>query len=486
MSENKNVLSKFPREYWVSIFYEFVERGAYYGVMSILSVYLVASASDGGLGFSKMQAGAIKGTIQPILYGLPIFCGAIADRFGYRRTLMAAFLLLGAGYLASSRMTSFWGFFMAMIVMSLGAGAFKPVISSTIARVTDEKTSTLGFGIFYWSINLGAFLFPLLVVPAMRDNFGWSYVFVASGIAVLLMIIPNIFVYREPPKPESTKTIVQVFGEAVKVLGDLKFISLLVIYSGFWVLYFQMFDTVLWYITEYASTAPVENGVNRLLSSFVASPSFKLRPEHMTVINAAAIITLQLFVSNATKSTKALPTMITGILFGTVGMGLIAYSAFTVERTAAELGLAGAAELMKTASHPSMTFHAWSLIAGVVLFTLGEMTAHPKFISYVGLIAPKDKVATYMGYSFLYGVIGSGLACLIGPVAYEHFITKNDNPAGMWLFFTCIGIASIAGLAAYNRFIAGKPGAKGEEAGAEKGGEAASEPEQASEPEPRD
>jgi dipeptide/tripeptide permease len=52
--------------------------------------------------------------------------------------------------------------------MGFGAGTFKPIISGTIAKVTDENTSSVGFGIFYWSINLGAFLFPMFLVPYLK------------------------------------------------------------------------------------------------------------------------------------------------------------------------------------------------------------------------------------------------------------------------------------------------------------------------------
>jgi dipeptide/tripeptide permease len=57
----------FERNFWVAIIMEFFERGAYYGVLSVLSVYLVLSGEEGGLAFSKAQAGTIMGTIQPLL-----------------------------------------------------------------------------------------------------------------------------------------------------------------------------------------------------------------------------------------------------------------------------------------------------------------------------------------------------------------------------------------------------------------------------------
>ena len=141
MSEQKR--TKFPKLYWLVVVFEFFERGSYYGMMSVLSVYLTDV-----LRFPKEDVGLIKGTIQPLLYFLPIISGALADRFGYRRTLMIAFALMGGGYFLTSQATEYAAVFISLVVMGIGAGTFKPVISGTIARCPDKTNSTLGFGIF--------------------------------------------------------------------------------------------------------------------------------------------------------------------------------------------------------------------------------------------------------------------------------------------------------------------------------------------------
>jgi len=214
--------------------------------------------------------------------------------------------------------------FASLIVMAVGAGAFKPMISGTIARETNEGNSTLGFGIFYWSINLGAFLFPLILVPYIKSTFGWQYVMMASAIGTAAMLIPTLLVYKEPKKPENTKTIGEVLKGAVMVLTDVRFIGLIVIYSGFWILYFQMFDSVLWYVQKYVDATSVNNFVNGIFGSVGINLNWKFDIEHVTVINAGTIILLQIVVSNIVKHTKALPTMIAGIAMGTIGMAILA------------------------------------------------------------------------------------------------------------------------------------------------------------------
>lgn len=416
---SKTGFKSFPLNYWVVIFMEFFERGSYYGMMSILSVYMTDQLS-----YTKESVGVIKSVIQPMLYILPILSGAIGDRFGYKRVLTFAFIFLGFGYFLTSQTTEYAMVFGSLIIMAVGAGAFKPMISGTIARSTNEGNSTLGFGIFYWSINLGAFLFPLILVPYIKNTFGWEYVMMASAIATASMLIPTFLIYKEPKRPESTKTLGEVLKGAVMVLTDFKFIGLIVIYSGFWILYFQMFDSVLWYVQKYVDATSLNNFVNGLLGGIGINMNWKFDVEHVTVINAGTIILLQIIVSNIVKHTKALPTMIAGIAMGTVGMAILAINT-----------------------------NIWVFMLGITIFSIGEMTAHPKFISYVGLIAPEDKKALYLGYSFLYGVLGSFIGGILGANLYVHFVDNLNQPATLWIIFSLIGVVTIIGLLLYNKFV---------------------------------
>lgn len=421
-AEKNSGFKSFSKNYWIVIIMEFFERGSYYGMMSILSVYMTEQLS-----YTKAGVGVIKSTIQPLLYILPIVAGAIGDRFGYRKTLTFAFIFLGIGYFLTSQTTEYSFVFASLVIMGIGAGAFKPMISGTIARETNEKNSTLGFGIFYWSINLGAFLFPLILVPYIKNTFGWQYVMMMSAVFTIAMLIPTFLFYKEPKKPESTKNLAEVFKGMILVLSDFRFIGLIVIYSGFWILYFQMFDSVLWYVKKYVDASSLNNFVNGFTGLLGINLNWKFDVEHVTVINAGTIILLQIFISNIVKNKKALPTMITGITLGTIGMAILAIST-----------------------------DIWIFIAGISIFSIGEMTAHPKFISYVGLIAPEDKKALYLGYSFLYGVIGSAIGGILGANLYVHFVDNLNQPNILWIIFSMIGVVTIIGLLLYNKFLAPK------------------------------
>jgi dipeptide/tripeptide permease len=422
-----SILRDFPRTFWVANVMELFERAAYYGLMSVLAIYLTNRRADGGLGFSESAVGFLQSIVYAATYVIPILGGALADRYGYRRMLLFAFSLLAFGYFASGHVSSYGLVFLALLVMAVGAGLFKPIISGTIARTTDERTSSIGFGIYYWMINVGAFAAPLVV--SWLKGFSWQAVFTASAAYAAAMLLPALFAFRDPPLPESRKTVREVLAGAVEVLGDARFVLMIVIYSGFWVLYFQQFGSVLWYLRDFVDREPVSRAVTALLHAVGLNVRFTFDAEHVTVIDAGMIILLQVVVSRIVRDRPALPTMVTGMLIGGAGMSCLAFSR-----------------------------NPWMFVLGIAIFAIGEMTAHPKYYSFIGLVAPADRKAVYMGYSFLYGVIGSLIGSSVGGALYERIlkpaIHAPDADARIrlfWLVFIGIAVLGAAGLVLFHR-----------------------------------
>ncbi len=429
------LLRSFPRVFWVANVMELFERAAYYGLNSVLAIYLTNSIVQGGLGFSEQSVGFLQGLIYALTYIIPILGGALADRYGYRRMLLVAFSLLSVGYFVSGQMSAYGAVFASLLIMATGAGLFKPIISGTLARTTTEENSGFGFGIYYWMINLGAFLAPLVV--SYIKGFSWNYVFIASSLYCALMLLPTLFLYKDPPKPENTKSLKEVLSGAAMVLGDARFMLMIFVYSGFWILYFQNFGSVLWFLRDFVDAAPV----NRLFASL--GLTLKFDAEFVTIINAGTIILLQVLVSRAVKDIKPLPTMISGMVIGAIGFICLAFAS-----------------------------NAWIFILGIAVFSIGEMTAHPKYYSYIGLVAPADKKAVYMGYAFLYGVIGSLIGSNLGGALYESMLkpfagqpgiessyslpaeVRSTKAGNFWMMFAALDIVAVLGLLLYNRYFA--------------------------------
>ncbi len=418
----KSFLRSFPRSFWLANIMELFERAAYYGLNALLARYLTDKVG-GGLGFREDEVGLLQGMIYAATYLIPILGGALADRYGYRRMLLVAFALLSAGYFLSGQVDSYWVIFAMLLVMATGAGLFKPIIAGTLARTTTEETSGFGFGVYYWMINLGALFAPL--VAGYLRGFSWRYVFIASSLYCALMLLPTVFLFRDPPRPGSTQTVRQVLAGAAVVLSDARFILLIFIYSCFWIIYFQNFGTVLWYLRDFIDPAPVNDLFAR------AGIVLKFDAEHVTVINAATIVLLQIAVSRVVKNLGALPTMIGGILIGSAGFLLLALSQ-----------------------------QVWVFVAGIAVFSVGEMTCHPKYFSYIGLIAPQDRKAVYMGYAFLYGVIGALVGSTVGGEMYNAFLTPLQGRQDVapvlrtfWLVFAVLGVVTAVVLFVFHRLF---------------------------------
>jgi dipeptide/tripeptide permease len=252
--------------------------------------------------------------------------------------------------------------------------------------------------------------------------------FTVTAVGLVLWFLPGLSVLGRVISYIIFITVTALFiidkSDTAKFKDHAKFLLMIFLYSGFWILYFQMFDSVLWYVQAYVDGTSINLAVNKFLGLLGIRLDWFFDIEHVTVINAGTIILLQLLISNIVKNKKALPTMISGIGVATLGMAILAISS-----------------------------NIWIFIAGIIMFSIGEMTAHPKFISYVGLTAPADRKAMYMGYLFLYGVFGSSIGGIMGARLYVHFVDNLNQPKTLWLVFSCIGVATIAALLLYNKFL---------------------------------
>ncbi len=210
------VFYKFPRTFWVANTIELFERWAWYGFFMLFANYLTGSSDLGGLEFSQAQKGVIMGFGTGILYFLPVITGSIADRYGYKKVLTLAFILL-------PMFDTFTGVFIMYLYLALGAALFKPIISATIAKTTTDETSSIGFGIFYMMVNIGAFFGPM--VTLLFKNSSYDLVFYISAGIVSLNFILLLF-YKEPDRIKSSDSLLEsirkVFRNIILVVKDIK------------------------------------------------------------------------------------------------------------------------------------------------------------------------------------------------------------------------------------------------------------------------
>ena len=224
MARDKISIKDFPLTFWISNTMEIFERMAWYGFFAVSSLYITGAVSEGGLGFSDEDRGVLQAVVTFFLYLFPVVTGGLADRYGFKKMLFSAFIVLVPAYFFLGQFKTFPTFFIAFMFVAVGAAMFKPVIIGTISKVTSEKTASLGFGIFYMMVNIGGFLGP--IVAGVVRALDWKYVFVASAGWIAVNFIFVSFFYKEPTTESSSankRSLKKVLTDMVEVLGNARF-----------------------------------------------------------------------------------------------------------------------------------------------------------------------------------------------------------------------------------------------------------------------
>lgn len=395
-----SVFNKFPRTFWVANTIELFERWAWYGFFMLFANYLTGSSDMGGLEFSQSQKGTIMGVGTGILYFLPVLTGAIADRYGYKKVLALSFIIYASAFVLLPQFSSFTAVFIMYIYLALGAALFKPVISATIAKTTTEETSSIGFGIFYMMVNIGAFFGPLVTLLFKSQS---SLIFyISAGIILINFIL--LFFYKEPARQEIKKegsllqTFSEIFRNMASIFKDIKFLIFLLIVAGFWTMYNQLFFTLPVFISQWVDTSLLfhffDTYIPFISANYSPAPGV-LDAEFITNFDAFFIIVFQIMVSTIVMRWKPLNSMMTGFMVCSIGMSLTLFSQNVI-----------------------------FTIVAILIFALGEMAGSPKITEYIGRIAPQDKKALYMGYSFIPVFLGNVFAGIISGNVYQAMSDK--------------------------------------------------------------
>lgn len=543
----------FPLAFYVANGMEIFERLAWYGFFALSSVYMTTPAEQGGAGFSEAQRGALQGIIPFFLYLLPVVTGALGDRYGYRRMFLLSFAIMAPGYYLMGQAEGFGSFFLAMLAVAFGAACFKPIVVGTIARTTVAANRGLGFGIFYTMVNIGGFLGPL--VAGYMRAISWDAVFLMSSLWICLNFLPALFLYREPQQVRSTNKLSQVLSEAQQVLGNGRFALLLfpaimllmaagvgwlgyqpafiaiavwlvinllwnrlcapnarhwlaqpirvsnlpfalylLILTGFWTVYNQLFYTLPLFIRDYVDTgdllsllawlgedtlaflAHVDVGAlaDKLQTLDAALPleALRLQLAHLKVnvpheVLAGALSQLGQSASPAELAAHIAqdwagryrqinPEYLINLDFAAIVLLQILVSyvcrrLHTFKVLVAGIVIMGVG-IWLAALNGQFVLGGSLMVVVILSIAMGEMLTSPKSQEYVASIAPKQQSAMYMGYYFVSMALGFLFAGLLSGWGYENLAKQQGRPEWMWGLFALIALVSAMALWIFNRW----------------------------------
>lgn len=433
----------FHRSFWIANGTELFERLAYYATTAVLALYL-----NEQLHFSRETASWFLGIFGFVVWFLPVLGGTLADRFGFRRALMFAYLVMTVGYfllgsLSAPWMQSVrlalgdkWLVLAVLLIPALGPAVVKPCVSGTTARASAENVRSLGYSIYYTIVNIGGTLGPV-VAFLVRKQLGWGIesVFRVSALSVFLMFWATLFFFREPERDGGQK--VTNVGEALKnmllVLGNFRFVVFLLIFSGYWIVYWQVFIGMPLFVRGYVSP---HADVDLWISA-----------------DAGTVIFFQILVSYLTRKIRAVPAITLGILITSFSWVLLA-----VHPTSPGLAAAVASVFQLFGKSVVVDAAAPMVVLALVVVALGEMTQSPRYYEYVSRLAPPGQEGLFMGYAFLPIAIGYFAGGVLAGKLLHYYGEVVHRPGQMWWVISGIGFCTAVLMWLYNGIVKPKQG----------------------------
>ena len=449
----EEIRTGFERSFWIANISEIFERLSYYGAFASLAVYLQER-----LNFSVEQTGTLTGIFGGAVWFLAIFGGAAADRLGFRRALSIAYLVLAIAYFLIGSIAAPWlgpvrntvplGLFVGVILAlpALGISMVKPCVVGSTARASKQNVRSIGYSIYYTMVNIGGAAGPYCASWAHR-HLGVENVYRVAALSVFAMFFFVLIFFREPrqaddPPPPSLATVARnfcmVLGNARLVLSVLgaalllrvvlwihpawnvpwwvwiafcalvlaglsRFMWFLVIFTGYWVVFWQQYISLPGYIHGYISSGA---DVEKIL-----------------VTDGLTVVCLTLAINFITRK---IPTF-QAVIIGTVVTSL---------------------SWIILALRPTV----WAAVLSVFVLALGEITQSPRYYEYISRLAPEGQQGTYMGFAFLPIGIGSFIGGWFGGTLLHHFGEVRHQPAMLWWAVSAVGLATAAALWIYDRY----------------------------------
>jgi MFS family permease len=386
---------RFGLVFWLLNSIEMFERLGYFCLRVMAPIYImqVGEKNPGGLHLTASHKGWIYAWWAMLQSGLPIFTGGIADRYGYKRILALSVAMNIGGYVTMAFSHSYHGFFSGVLLLAAGTAFFKPSIQGSLAQSLDKDNASMGWGIFYWVVNIGSVVAHYIAGPIVGDKSaeGWQRLMLAGAIATACNAL-LLFTFKDVPSGASkTETLWQVGKRTLVNIWDARLITWLLIMSCFWLMMYQLWDLQPNFIEDWVDSSAVAAWLPAGLSETSDTGLVRVRQEVLISLNSVLIVALVVPLSWLVRKMRTLSAMLIGMLMATAGV-LVA----------------------------GLTMNGWILLAGISFFSFGEMLTGPKKQEYLGLIAPPGKKALYLGYVNIPVGIGLFVGSLLSGKIYGN------------------------------------------------------------------
>jgi POT family proton-dependent oligopeptide transporter len=408
----RDIRTGFERPFWVANLTELFERLSYYAALSSLARYLHET-----LHFPTQQTGALAGFFGGLVWFLPVFGGTLADRMGFRRALALAYAILSCAYFLLGSLGSAWLapvrdnvplvvlVTVVLALPALGVALVKPSVVGTTARASKENVRSIGYSIYYTLVNIGGFFGPV-VASYVHQRMSVENVFRVAALSVFLMFLAVLLFFREPRRHDEVETasLAQAGRNFWTVLTNPRFMLFLVIFTGYWIVYWQLFLTLPLYIHAYVNP--------------------HADTELLLATGPLVVITLTVAINLLTQRLHAFNAIIIGTLITSLAWIILIL-------------------------RPTVT----GVVITLVAVALGEITQSPRYYEYISRLAPSGQQGTYMGFAFLPLGIGSLIGGPFGGWLMHYFGEVKHQPQMMWVVIVAVGVITAVLLWIYDKTV---------------------------------
>ena len=408
----QEIRTGFERPFWVANISELFERLSYYAVFAVLARYL-----HEGLHFGIEQASSLTGMFGGWVWFLAVVGGAIADRLGFRRALSLAYLILSFSYFLLGSLGASWFapvrnavplaslVAFVLILPALGVALVKPSVVGTTARASNPNVRSVGYSIYYTLVNVGSTLGPLLA-GWEQDHGSATGLFHVAALSVFLMLFIVLLFFKEPRRVEGGEaaSLSQVGKNFLTVLSNPRFMLFLLIFTGYWIVFWQEFIALPLYISAYIDP--------------------KANTARILATDPIVVILFTMVIGFVTKRMHAFHAIVLGTLISSLAWVLLII-------------------------HPSV----WMAVATLVVVAIGEITQQPRYYDYISRLAPPDQQGTYMGFAFLPLGIGSFVAGKLSGWLMQHYGEELHQPKMVWWWVIGVGLVTTLLLWIYDKVV---------------------------------
>jgi len=408
----QEIRTGFERPFWVANISELFERLSYYAVFAVLARYL-----HEGLHFGIEQASSLTGMFGGWVWFLAVVGGAIADRLGFRRALSLAYLILSFSYFLLGSLGASWFapvrnavplaslVAFVLILPALGVALVKPSVVGTTARASSPNVRSVGYSIYYTLVNVGSTLGPLLA-GWEQDHGSAPGLFHLAALSVFLMLFVVLLFFKEPRRAEGgdAVSLSQVGKNFLTVLSNPRFMLFLLIFTGYWIVFWQEFIALPLYISAYIDP--------------------KANTARILATDPIVVILFTMLIGFVTKRMHAFHAIVLGTLISSLAWVLLII-------------------------HPSV----WMAVATLVVVAIGEITQQPRYYDYISRLAPPDQQGTYMGFAFLPLGIGSFIAGKFSGWLMQHYGEELHQPKMVWWWVIGVGLVTTLLLWIYDKVV---------------------------------